>query len=116
MDSIMALPHIRPEHEPLARAYCRDAVLLEILARYLGATSPLLPGSDAGYLELQPAMNDYGKAVARMQKTADALGLTPSARARLGLDAEGRPRGLAHILSADFEPVQDDEEGTPNGD
>jgi len=57
---------------------------------------------------------EYGRAVGRMAKTADALGLTPAARARLGLDHEGRPQGIAHILSAEFETVQSDEEGTPN--
>jgi len=114
MACIMALPHIRPEHEPLARAYCRDAVFIEIVSRYLGATSPFLPGADNGYLEAQPVIIEYGRAVGRMAKTADALGLTPAARARLGLDHEGRPQGIAHILSAEFETVQSDEEGTPN--
>jgi len=114
IERIMALPQIRPEHEALVRAYVRDAVLVEILARYIGATSPLLPGADRGYLELQPALNDYGKAVSRMQKLAAELGLTPAARARLGLGQDGRPQGLAHIMEAEFEPVQDDQEGTPN--
>jgi len=112
---IQALPHIRPEHEPLVRAYARDAVFVEIIARYLGATSPLLPGSDTGYLEAQPVLQQYGAAVGRMQKAADALGLTPAARVRLGLDYDGRPRGFAHLLSAEFETVQSDEEGTPDG-
>lgn len=116
MACIMALPHIRPEHEPLARAYCRDAVFVEIVVRYLGAVSPFLPGSDTGYLEGQPVLTEYHRAVGRMQKAADALGLTPAARVRLGLDQDGRPRGLAHLLSAEFEPVESDEEGAPNAD
>jgi hypothetical protein len=115
--AVTALPHIRPEQAPLVRAYCRDAVFVEIVARYLGATSPFLPGADAAaYIEGQPILKGYSAAVARMTKTADALGLTPAARSRLGLDAEGRPQGIGRLLSAAWEPVENAEEGSAHAD
>lgn len=115
--AVMSLPHVRPEQAPLVRAYCRDAVFVEIVARYLGATSPFLPGAEkAAYVEGQPVLKNYSAAVARMLKTAEALGLTPAARNRLGLDQPTEPQGLAHIMAAEFVAVETDEEGTPNAD
>ena len=116
--AVTALPHIRPEQEPLVRAYVRDAVFCEIIVRYLGATSPFLPGADkAAYIEGQPVLPYYNAAVARMLKAADALGLTPAARNRLGLDHDGRPQGIGRLLSAEWGPaVESTEEGSAHAD
>jgi len=114
VEALQALPHVRPEHDAIVTLYARDCVLLGIVAQYIAEGGPFLPGAP-GYIEAQPVLDRLYNATAnRMLKTADALGLTPAARNRLGLDHEGRPQGIAHILSAEFEPVQQHEEGTPN--
>jgi hypothetical protein len=95
----MGLPHVQATDRPLAVSYARCAVLLEILSRYVANTSPLLPGSDAGYLEAQPVMDTIAKAEVRLARLADSLGLSPAARARLGLNDDGKPRSFARLLA-----------------
>ena len=99
VESIMALPHVQATDRPLAVAYARTATLLEILARYVANVSPLLPGSDAGYLEAQPVMHNIASAETRLVKLASELGLSPAARARLGLNEDGKPRSFARLLA-----------------
>jgi phage terminase small subunit len=116
VEALQALPHVRPEHDAIVTLYARDCVLLGIIAQYIADGGPFLPGAP-GYIEAQPVLEGlYNKTAARMLKAADALGLTPAARNRLGLDQEGRPQGLAHIMSAEFEPVETGEEGTHHAD
>lgn len=116
VEALQALPHVRPEHGAIVTLYARDCVLLGIIAQYIADGGPFLPGAP-GFIEAQPVLERLYNATAnRMLKTADALGLTPAARNRLGLDAEGRPQGIGRLLSAEWEPVENAEEGTPHAD
>jgi len=116
VEALQALPHVRPEHGPIVTLYARDCVLLGIIAQYIADGGPFLPGAP-GYMEAQPVLEGlYNKTAARMLKAADALGLTPAARNRLGLDHDGRPVGIGRLLSADWEPIQEHEEGTTDAD
>jgi hypothetical protein len=117
VEALQALPHVRPEHGPIVTLYARDCVLLGIIAQYIADGGPFLPGAP-GFIEAQPVLEGlYNKTAARMLKAADALGLTPAARNRLGLDQEGRPQGIGRLLSAEWEPaVESTEEGTTHAD
>lgn len=116
VDALQALPHVRPEHGPIVTLYARDCVLLGIIAQYIADGGPFLPGAP-GFVEAQPVLEGlYNKTAGRMLKAADALGLTPAARSRLGLDHDGRPQGIGRLLSAEWAPVENAEEGTHHAD
>jgi len=80
---VMELPHVRPEDYRLAREFAKTAVALDIVDAYVGATSPFLPGAEAGFVELQPVMRDRARLSAQLRALAGDLGLSPAARARL---------------------------------
>jgi len=80
---LMVLPQIQAEDEPIVREYSKWATALLILDKYIANASPLLPGSDQGFVDVQPALKERVKISSHLLKCADALGLSPAARAKL---------------------------------
>lgn len=96
---IMALPQIQPEDRPLVLEYAKTATALTIIDRYVAHASPLLPGSDKGYLDVQPVMKQRAGLSSQLVKLADALGLSPAARAKLKVGERDKQGGLAAALA-----------------
>jgi hypothetical protein len=89
--ALLKLPHVQPVDEPLCREFAKVDTCLGIIDRYIAHASPLLPGSDAGYLEAQPVMKTRASLSAQLLRLAGELGLSPAARARLRADPEKGP-------------------------
>jgi len=97
---IMALPHIEPVDRSLVLEFAKVQTAISILDRYLAHTGPLLPGSEQGLLEYQPAMKTRLELSGRLEKLAGSLSLTPLQRAKLAAKQGGPGSDLAAAHAA----------------
>ncbi|MEN6548453.1 MAG: P27 family phage terminase small subunit, partial [Armatimonadia bacterium] len=98
---VMALAHIADEDRPVVVEYSKVCVGLALCDLYLSvAGGPFLPGADKGFVDVQPATKYRADLTKTLLNYANALGLTPSARARLRTEDKGKYDDLARALAA----------------
>lgn len=109
---IMALPQIEPQDFPLVAEYAKLATALQVADTYLANAGPLLPGADAGYLEVQPLLKERTRLSGALVKLASELGLSPTARLRAAAASRGAAVNpwAAAVLDADF-TAEDEQDG-----
>lgn len=92
---IMALPHVRDEDILLVEELARSKTFLWVIDRWLARVGPFKEEPlKERRLEPQGILKQRWVAANSMARLADQLGLSPSARARLGLDKRAES-GLA---------------------
>jgi len=80
---LMQRADIEPAAFPLVAEYVRTSIFLNICARWLGIVGPLVVKKDKT-IDVQPILKVYGTYQGQLRRLADALGLSPAARARMG--------------------------------
>lgn len=92
---IMALDHIKDEDVILVEELARNKTFLWIVDKWLSRVGPFkVEALKKRILEGQPILKQRWVAANTMTRLADQLGLSPTSRARLGLDKGPEP-GLA---------------------
>jgi hypothetical protein len=110
MEEIAALPWVKAQDAFAVRVFGVTATALRIADQYIAAVGPFRVGED-GEVEVQASIMDWRhKLSGALGRQAEALGLTPTARARMGLEPR-RPRGLAALLAEAAERSGGGEDG-----
>ena len=95
IEEIMALDHVKDEDVLVVEELARAKTFLWIVDKWLSRVGPFKAEAlKKQILEGQPILKQRWVAANSMVRIADQLGLSPSARARLGLDKRGET-GLA---------------------
>lgn len=99
---IMELPHIQEQDRLLVKRLCRYAAFLFITDEWLANTSPFLIENNK--LDFQPVVNNRIAQERLVLKISSQLGLTPEARARIGLNM-----AQTYSLARAFHEVNEDD-------
>jgi P27 family predicted phage terminase small subunit len=118
---IMGLKHIKPEDRFVVADFAVTATGLRIADEYIAAQGPFTVDEEGEVAVREAILDLRHRLSASLMRQADALGLTPQARARLKLaDGQGGRGGLASLL-LEAEQIQAarraaEEEATVEGD
>ncbi len=96
-EEIMALDHIRPEHQPLVQLYVRNHVLVRIIDLWCSKVSPFRGTGRRRSLMTQDVLKMRWVAENAATRQAEQLGLTPASRERLGLSRDYRGRKTIRV-------------------
>lgn len=106
-EDIMALPHIQEVDRMLVKRLCKYAAFLFITDEWLSNTSPYT--IDEGKLDFQPILNNRIAQERLVIKLSNQLGLSPEARARIGLNV-AQTYSLAQAFSELNKSYEDEQD------